>query len=231
VSHLLADTAREVDRHLERAYGRKTRRRAGDPLDGLIRTILSQNTSDVNSHRAFRALKQRFPTWQQARQASTAAVAEAIGSGGLANVKAVRIRAILDQIHQDRGELTLHFLRDLEPAEALEYLLGFSGVGPKTAACVLTFYCGCSVFPVDTHVFRIARRLGWLDGRATPETAHEALQGVVPPEIAYQLHLNMVQHGRRLCRPHRPRCQECPLADLCVQRPDRVSAAPRRSGF
>ena len=231
MSRLLTDAARDVDRRLAGIYGRKRRRRAGDPLDGLIRTILSQNTSDVNSHRAFTALKEAFPAWEDVRVAPQAAVSAAIGSGGLANVKAARIRAILEQIQADHGEMSLALLLDWDPDEALAYLLRFKGVGPKTAACVLTFYCGRNVFPVDTHVFRVARRLEWLDGRATPEAAHGVLQREIPPEIAYQLHLNMVQHGRRLCRPQKPKCGECPLNDICRYPTDSGPARRQRAGF
>lgn len=228
---MFADAAEEVDRRLAGAYGHKRRRRAADPLDGLVRTVLSQNTTDINSHRAFVALKGVFPTWDDVRLAPETAISAAIGSGGIANVKAARIKVILERIQADSGKLSLAFLADWGSDKALQYLLRFKGVGPKTAACVLTFYCGQDVFPVDTHVFRIARRLGWLDGRATPESAHQVLQSAIPPEITYQLHLNMVQHGRRLCRPQRPKCGECPLNDMCQHATGNVTGRRQRAGF
>ncbi len=229
--HLFADAARDVDRRLAGIYGHKRRGRARDPLGGLIRTILSQNTSDVNSHRAFTALREAFPTWEDVRKAPESAISLAIGHGGLANIKAARIKAILHQIYVERGQLSLDFLNDWSPQEALQYLLHFKGVGPKTAACVLTFYCGRDVFPVDTHVLRIARRLGWLDGRTTPERAHEILQEKIPSEVVYQLHLNMVQHGRKICLPRRPRCEECPLGDICPYPQENSRASRNNTGF
>lgn len=231
VSDLLADTARDVDRRLATIYGRKRRGRSGDPLDGLIRTILSQNTSDVNSHRAFTTLREAFPTWQDVCMASESEISAAIGRGGLANVKAARIKAILEQIYAARGELSLEFLKDWGTQEALQYLLNFKGVGAKTAACVLTFYCGRDVFPVDTHVFRVARRLGWLEPGTTPERAHKVLQERIPSEVVYQLHLNMVQHGRKICRPQRPACGECPLGDICAYPEQNNGSRKSNAGF
>ncbi len=204
-----------VDAALAGFYGPKPPRERSDPLDGLIGTILSQNTTDVNSHAAFAALKRRFPTWERARRARASTIAKAIERGGLANIKAQRIKDILHQIHAERGHLSLDFLRDLNMEEAGAYLRRFRGVGPKTAACVLVFNCGKPAFPVDTHVFRVAQRLGWLAEKSTPESAHEQLQAIVPPEIAHQLHLNMVAHGRRLCRPSNPKCFECPVRRYC----------------
>ncbi|MGD8237539.1 MAG: endonuclease III [Armatimonadota bacterium] len=206
---------RAVDAALATVHGPRPPRERSDPLDGLIGTILSQNTTDLNSHAAFASLKKRYPTWEQARRARTTSIARAIERGGLANIKAERIKDILDQIHAERGELSLDFLSDIDPDEAGAYLLRFKGVGPKTAACVLIFNCGRPVFPVDTHVFRVATRLGWLAEKSTPESAHEQLQAVVPPDIAYQIHMNMVAHGRRLCRPSKPKCPECPVRRYC----------------
>jgi len=204
-----------VDAALAKLYGPKPPGERSDPLDGLIGTILSQNTTDVNSHAAFASLKKRFPTWEQARRARTSSIAKAIEHGGLANIKAERIKVILNQIYAERGELSLDFLRDVAMDEAGAYLRRFHGVGPKTAACVLVFNCGQPAFPVDTHVFRVAQRLGWLAENSTPESAHQQLQAVVPPEVAHQLHLNMVAHGRRLCRPSNPKCAECPVRRRC----------------
>ena len=206
---------REVDGLLEAYYGEKRWSGGGDPLDGLVGTILSQNTSDVNSHAAFRSLKARFPTWDQVLRAREASIARAIARGGLANIKAGRIKRILQQIARQRGSLDLTFLRDMPPEEAVQYLLQFHGVGRKTAACVLLFDCGRPVIPVDTHVFRVASRLGWLPERTTPDKAHDVLQALVPNDLIYQLHLNMVAHGRKLCRPSDPKCPECMIPAYC----------------
>ncbi len=146
---------RAVDAALAKCHGEKPPREPSDPVDGLVGTILSQNTTDLNSQAAFASLKQRFPTWEQARRARTSTIAKAIERGGLANIKAERIKIILNQIHAARGELSLDFLDDLSMTEAAAYLQSFHGVGPKTAACVLIFNCGRPLFPVDTHVFRV----------------------------------------------------------------------------
>lgn len=207
-------TLRRADELLVRTYGPK-RREAGDPLDGLIRTILSQNTTDLNSHAAFASLKQRFPTWEEALAADPDDIADAIRHGGLAEIKSARIQEILAQIRRERGELSLDFICDLPVEEAEEYLLSFKGVGPKTAAIVLLFDCGMPLFPVDTHVFRVTSRLGWLPERATPEKAHELLRELVPEELHFQLHLNLVQHGRETCHARNPDCASCPLKRHC----------------
>lgn len=207
-------TLRRADELLVRTYGQK-RRKAGDPLDALIRTILSQNTTDLNSHAAFASLKQRFPTWEEALAADPDDIADAIRHGGLAEIKSARIQEILAQITRERGKLSLDFVCDLPVEEAEEYLLSFKGVGPKTAAIVLLFDCGMPLFPVDTHVFRVTSRLGWLPEGATPEKAHELLRELVPEELHFQLHLNLVQHGRETCHPRSPDCASCPLKRLC----------------
>ena len=208
-------TVRRVDKALAALYGDPPRDPSGDPLGGLIATILSQNTTGRNSRAAFASLRARFPMWEQAALATEADIAAAIRSGGLAAQKAARIRDILRELLDERGELSLDFLADMPPAEALRYLAGFRGVGPKTAACVLLFDLGRDVLPVDTHVFRIAGRLGWLPEKATPESAHETLGALVPPDIMHRLHVNMVRHGRELCRPRNPRCEGCPIARDC----------------
>ena len=206
---------RAVDRALRGLYGDPGPQRLGDPLDGLIRTILSQNTTAANSRAAYASLRARFPTWEACARAPVRAIARAIESGGLANVKAARIREILRHIERERGALNLDFLQSLPPSDAAPYLRQFPGVGPKTAACVLLFDCAQPVFPVDTHVWRVAKRLGWLAPTCGREEAHAILQAVVPPDLAYSLHLNLVAHGRRLCRPARPRCGECPPRRYC----------------
>ncbi|MDI7246299.1 MAG: endonuclease III [Bacillota bacterium] len=206
---------RRIAAILEEMYGVPPARRE-DPLDALVETVLSQNTSDVNSGRAFRSLKERFPSWEAVRAAGVHEVADAIRSGGLADVKAARIQRILERLHRERGSTSLDFLERLGTRGAQDYLVSLEGVGPKTAACTLLFGCGLPVFPVDTHVLRVARRLGLISGRCGAEAAHEAMASMVPPELVYPLHVNMIAHGRRRCRPQRPRCDGCLLALECV---------------
>jgi endonuclease-3 len=201
---------------LERSYGVKRPRKArGNPLDELILTILSQNTSDVNSRRAFQMLRQIMPTWEEVHRASVRKVAQSINSGGLANVKAERIKAVLGRIYREQGHFDLSFLRDLSVEEVRAYLSRFKGIGPKTVACVLLFSLGKPAFPVDTHVFRVAGRLGLADIKARPGRVQVLLESMVPPALHYSMHVNLVEHGRKTCKPRAPLCRVCALSKLC----------------
>jgi endonuclease-3 len=186
-----------------------------DPLSELIAVVLSQHTSDVNSERAFDSLRARFPDWESVRQAPTPVVADAIRSGGLAVIKAARIQRILTQILEARGELSLDFLAGLSLDEARAFLRGLDGVGPKSAACVLLFSLDKPAMPVDTHVHRVAGRLGLIPRGTTAEAAHEQLERLVPPDEVYRFHVNLIWHGRRICKAPRPRCAVCPVNALC----------------
>lgn len=205
-----------VHRRLRRLYGpRPAPREKEEILDALIGTVLSQHTSDVNSSRAFASLKARFPNWDAARRASLATIRSSIRSGGLANVKAARIRAILREVHAERGETSLEHLKRVSAQRIKRELSRLPGVGPKTVACVLLFGLGRPDFPVDTHVHRVARRLGWVPPRASAEATYEHLTARVPAERMYELHVLLVNHGRQLCRARDPRCLECPLLPEC----------------
>jgi endonuclease-3 len=208
---------RAIADRLAAVYGRPRVRR-GDPLDGLVETILSQNTSDRNSERAFAGLKRAFPTWAKAAAAPPRAIERAIRSGGLARIKSRRIKAVLRAIRAREGSFDLRQLRTLAKADAERRLTGLPGVGPKTRACVLLFCCGREAFPVDTHVHRIARRLGLVRGRASAEQAHACLEPRVPRGRALDLHLNLIRLGREVCRPGRPRCHACALGRLCAHK-------------
>ncbi len=199
-------------------------------LDALVETILSQNTSDANSSRAFASLKARFPSWDAARRARVSSLASAIRAGGLAQVKAPRIRAILRRVHELYGETSLEHLAEQEDDELRAVLGSFRGVGPKTVACVLLFHLGRPDFPVDTHVHRVARRLGWIAARASAEEAYRALLPQVPAAIRYELHVLLVWHGRALCRARRAACGACPIRPLCATGRLTVSEASSRAG-
>lgn len=202
---------------LRQAYGpRRSLRRRDNPLNTLVHTILSQNTSDANSDRAYAALRQRFRDWEDVHRAPLRTLISTIRSGGLANIKAVRIKALLEEIWGEQGHFDLSFLRDLSDDEVRAYLARFKGIGSKTIACVLLFGMGRPAFPVDTHVFRVSRRLGLVDGRQSPEGAQEFLESRIPPDDRHALHLHLVQHGRQVCKAQRPLCAECVLARVCV---------------
>lgn len=214
-SPLLPSRLRRVADLLAARFGRP-RRRAADPLDTLVETVLSQNTSDVNSGRAFAALKAAFPTWERAARAPVGSIERAIRPGGLARIKSCRIKIVLAAVKRRVGRYDLRVLRRLTPAQADAWLLGLPGVGPKTRSCVLLFACGHPAFPVDTHVHRIARRAGFIGARASAAAAHALLQPAVPVGRHLDLHLNLIRLGRELCRPHGPRCPECPIRRECA---------------
>jgi endonuclease-3 len=202
-------------RALEKAYGEKVRARLDDPLESLVRTVLSQNTNDVNRDRAYDAMRERFPTWEGVMEAPVRTLADAIRVGGIANVKSKRIQRILRQIHDTHGRLDLTFLRGRAPEEAEAILGGFDGVGPKTVKCVQVFALGQDVFPVDTHIFRLSKRMGFVAPGATREQAHGVMGRLVPPAKMYSFHLNMIEHGRRVCRAPRALCPACVLRRAC----------------
>lgn len=207
---------RALNRRLERSYGRATRRRI-DPLDELVLTILSQNTSDTNRDRAYQALRASFPDWEAVRVAPRAEVEAAIRPAGLWKQKARVLQETLNALFEEQGELDLSHLAALTDGEIIEYLTGLRGVGVKTAACVLCFSLGRPYMPVDTHVHRVARRLGLIPARATAEQAHELLNrdSSVPPELRFAFHIQLIRHGRAVCRAGRPACERCVLEDLC----------------
>jgi endonuclease III len=185
-------------------------------LDEVVATVLSQHTSDRNSERAFAQLKAKFPDWDQVLAAPAGQVADAIRCGGIADAKARRIQQILATIREREGKIDLTRLYELDDAAVEDYLTSLPGVGPKTAACVLVFSMGRAAFPIDTHVHRIATRLGWLPPRTTAEQAHRILAPAVPPGIRYDLHVALIAHGRTVCRAQRPHCDACILRDECA---------------
>jgi endonuclease-3 len=200
---------------LERTYGPRIWRPGEDILGQLIKTILSQNTSDINSLRAFHRLRQRFPDWRQVHRAGRRQVADAIRSGGLADIKAGRIKAILKRIYREHPRDGLSFLESWPTDRIRKYLGSFPGVGEKTIACVLLFAMGRPVMPVDTHVRRVSQRLGLIPRGTDAATAHRLLQEAVPAPLVYAFHLHLIAHGRAICRARKPFCDRCPLRRRC----------------
>jgi endonuclease-3 len=207
---------RALHRRLEEHYGPAKRKRIG-PLDELMLTILSQNTNDTNRDRAYVSLRARFPDWEAVRVAPRREVEKAIKSAGLWKQKARTLQETLDAIHEEQGDLDLSHLAAMADDEVIEYLTGFRGVGVKTAACVLCFAMGRHYMPVDTHVHRVARRLGLIPERATADQAHELLnrERLVPAELRFSFHIQLIRHGRAVCRAGRPACDTCVLDGLC----------------
>jgi endonuclease-3 len=204
-----------VHQRLVETYGRLTLAPGGDPLDELIGTILSQNTSDVNSGRAYAQLRAMYPSWEEVLDTSDDELYEAIKPAGLGRIKAPRIKNTLREVLKRRGELNLDFLEQLPLEESKRWLTSLDGIGPKTAACVLLFALGRPALPVDTHVHRVSRRLGLIGPKVGADAAHALLEAALPPEHVYEFHIDMIRHGRRVCHAQRPDCATCVLRDLC----------------
>ena len=206
-------------------YGEPQNHPDFDPLGGLVGTILSQHTSDINSGRAYRQLVEMFPTWEEVRDAPTHEVAKAIKSGGLANIKAPRIQdalLTLTERQQEQGgskplaQYLYDELANHSSEEGWRFLRSIPGVGPKTAACVLMFDMDRPVMPVDTHVHRVSKRLGLIGSNVNADKAHDLFAKVAPAEWVYPLHVNLITHGRRVCHAQRPACAECTLYKQCA---------------
>jgi len=189
--------------------------RALPPLDELILTVLSQNTSDINCERAYAAMRERYPRWHDVLEAPPAQLVAVLRPGGLANQKAPRIQAILAELAASEAGLDLGWLSGQEPEAAMAFLTALPGVGAKTASCVLLFSLGMPVMPVDTHIHRIALRLGLIGPRVGAGAAHPLLTALTPPDRMLEAHLLLIEHGRRTCKARRPRCESCVLLDLC----------------
>ena len=216
---VLRRRARTVLDRLRKRYGELVPPRHSDPLEELILTVLSQHTSDVNAERSFEGLRAAFPTWGALVRAPTRSVADAIRSGGLADTKAPRIQAILREVEARRGAFDLSFLAELSDDEARAELVSLPGVGPKTAAVVLSFSLGRDAMPVDTHVHRVTRRLGLVPPKTSAERADRLLHELVPEGLRTPLHVALIRLGREICKAPTPRCRICPLKDICPTAP------------
>jgi endonuclease-3 len=208
-------TISEINHRLAKEYGNRQWHGHQDPLSTLVATTLSQNTSDVNSGRAFASLTDAFGSWEAVAAGDVEDIAQAIRCGGLSQIKAARIKSILQKILKEHGSLDLSFLGNLPIPEAKAWLRKLPGIGPKTTGCVLLFSLGKPVLPVDTHVYRVAKRLGLIENKVSIEQAHEILERMVPQADIYEFHLNLIEHGRWVCKSQRPRCAECVLKEGC----------------
>lgn len=209
------EAIRDLVERLEARYGRPRHIARFDPMEELVSCILSQHTTDANSFPAFTRLRERYPEWQDVVDAGPEGVADAIRNAGLANQKSRSILGCLARIREELGDYSLEPLRKMPTLEARAWLMRLPGVGPKTASIVLCFAMGRETVPVDTHVYRVSRRLGLFDGTVNENQAHDVLLGMVPADLAYRFHTALIQHGRVICRAPTPRCEVCPVADLC----------------
>ncbi len=218
-------TISEVFDDLYDHYERPEHEGPDDMLGTLMRTILSQNTTRSNTDRAFGRLLDRFDgDWDRMRRADAEAIVDAIEVGGLARQKTPWIQSILEELHEERGEYSLEFLRDCDPEEARAYLSNFKGVGPKTARFTLMEAAGMPFFPMDTHILRICKRLDWIDESLSGTKAHEAMEPRIPEGEHYAAHIVLVRHGRELCHARHPECELCPILEQCPHGEDQTSS-------
>jgi endonuclease III len=218
---------RAIRDRLRAFYGRPCNEPHHAPLDELVLTMLSQNTTDRNRDVAYARLRARFPDWEAVARAPVEEIEEAIRPGGISRVKSRRIQAMIGAIEAETGSLELEALATASRDDAIEFLERLPGVGRKTAACVLLFAFDRPEMPVDTHVYRGASRLGLIRPGASFEEAHDTLLALTDPEDVFELHVNLIRHGRRICTARNPRCTECPLLRLCPYGRERVRAAKR----
>lgn len=214
----MSDAARRTRRviaALRKAHGNPEAPEKKDPLSELIFTILSQNTSDTNRDRAWASMWSGFSSWDEIARAPRARLEKAIRVGGMAPTKSRVIRQVLRQVRDERGRYDLEHLRSMTMEEVEAHLRPLKGVGIKTIRCVQVFSLGQPAFPVDTHIFRVTKRIGLIPAKAGPEEAHRIMQSLTPPDEVLPFHMNLIAHGRRVCRPARPRCDACALARLC----------------
>lgn len=212
----LEQKTQKISNTLENLYGIPEREPDTNVLDCLIRTVLSQNTNDVNRDKGFAALKERFPLWEEVCEADVEAIGETIRIAGLHVQKSQTIKNFLTWLKADRGKLDLEFICGMESAEAIQLLCQHKGVGIKTASVTLAFACGHEVFPVDTHVLRISRRLGLIPSNCNAEKAHEVMPQIVPAGKSLPFHMNLITFGRQICHARKPECNQCPFTTHCL---------------
>lgn len=206
---------KKIDKILISKYGLPKKNESGsDPVDTLIATILSQNTTDNNSYKAYQNLKSNFKNWNDVAEANLKTIEKNIRVGGLAKQKARSIKNILNQLGKKNGKVSLNYSSSIPNEEIIEHLIGFEGVGVKTASCVLLFSLKRNVCPVDTHVHRIANRLGLVNTKA-PDKTFKKINENLPDDVAHSFHSNLIKLGRDICKAGKPLCASCPLIKLC----------------
>ena len=209
---------------LTEVYGSLDWSREQDGMDELISCILSQSTNDTNRDRAFGRLKAAYPDWEAVRFADLDELTDVIRPAGLANQKAPRIQNVLQAIFDEAGEYSIDFLNERSIEDAKAWLVSLRGVGPKTAAIVLCFAYGRAAFPVDTHIYRVSKRIGFIPEKLSADDAHPVMEAITPPSDYFQFHIQLIQHGRDTCHARKPACERCPVADLCDHLASTVNA-------
>jgi len=211
----LPSKIRKINRLLVKKFGIPQKNRiTPDPVDLLIATILSQNTNDRNSYKAFINLKEKFKDWNELEKLPASKIEKYIKVAGLGKQKSKAIKGFLSQLKKDKGKISLNYLREYSSFDIIEDLTGYSGIGVKTASCVLLFSLGRNICPVDTHVHRTTNRIGLVETKS-PDKTFFILNEILPEGIAHQFHTNLIRLGREICRPAKPLCSVCPLVNIC----------------
>ncbi len=200
---------------LERVYGKTPYSARFEPMDELVSCILSQHTSDTNSFPAFHRLRAAFPTWDKIVKAGAEEIEPVIRSAGLSNQKSKAIIKVLKEIKSRNGDYHIDNLKDMTVPVARAWLESLPSVGPKTSSIVLCFSFGKNAIPVDTHIFRVSKRLGFIGQMTDANKAHDELLKSVPEKDAFRYHVLLIQHGRKVCKARNPKCAECPVYANC----------------
>ena len=207
---------RLIDETLRRTYRSPRHHNESDPLAELVLIMLSGRTPERRYLITFRELRHRYPNWDDLLAAPSDELASIIRYCGLEKRKAADLKLVLTKVEEEFGELSLDGLRDWDDDQAESFLISLPGVGLKSARCILMYSLDRQVFPIDVHVWRVFKRVGLFDGGRVPtERQANAVQDMVPPDIRYSLHVNLVAHGRELCRPQDPACEQCPILRNC----------------
>lgn len=212
----LQQKAKIISDTLEDLLGIPTWDGTEDVLECLILTILSQNTTDVSRDKGYVQLREKFPTWEDVLNADADAVEEKIKIVGLGKQKTETIKNFLSWLKSEYNDLSLEFIHDMNTEDALEFLIQHKGIGIKTASVTLSFACGRDVFPVDTHILRISKRLGLIPQNCSAEKAHLELPTLIPKGKTYPFHMNLIYFGRQICNARKPLCEKCPLTEHCL---------------
>ncbi len=212
----LKQKAKFISDTLESMFGTRNWDGAKDVLECLILTILSQNTTDVSRDKGYEQLKEKFPTWEDVLQADVKDVESSIKIVGLGNQKATTIKNFLTWLNAEYGELSLEFIHEMKTEDAFEFLCQHKGIGIKTASVTLSFACGREVFPVDTHILRISKRLELIPQNCSADKAHVVLPQIIPKGKSFPFHMNLIYFGRQVCNARKPLCEECPLTEHCL---------------
>lgn len=214
VPRVRAQIVRRVCEALEVTYGRPRLGNPEDPLDDLVYTIISNKTSPEMAARTYGRIKRRFRTWDELVASGPTVLRRLLRPTGLSTVKSAQIRGALSKIATDFGSCNLDGLRGLPEQKAQDYLVVLPGVSEKVAKCVMMYTMDANVLPVDAHVHRIAKRLGWTT-RKRPDQSHGELEALIPPKRRYAFHVECIAHGRAVCRPRRPACDRCCISHHC----------------